>query len=531
MKKIELAPKEIFEQRKKLGTTNSIKTLLGIAHHGDENSRRKEAIKYIRSFNNIPQSLKMECLESLENIIVSEKEIVLKCEAAQSLGKLKIEKALEPLKWLLDQSKIKYENKKTILKAIHDCRFEKKEISLFLEHLDSKYKVVREYVKNALLNLTPETAIKLFLEYLDKNPSNDTKKEIIKLIGYEITGLNVSFDDFSYLKSKYPEILTTLVEKIDDLVDILSLLKEEDTELLENLTIIFNVLGEHVNKKLIELLDNEDFIAKENAIRLIGKLKITEANEKLVKNIDNVYSDVSLASIEALGEIGDISLIPELVKALDIEDPSFEYADYTLKWNIIESIKKIYLKNENVSYEFLLEKLNTSNEIIKESIAYILGEIAHDGFTEPLLGSLKQWHNIDVAKSIIIALGKIGDLSAAKRFLKIVNDQGTYWLLKKVTVDSLYNIFKKNWDYVAADGSEKKRTLIKCRTKLEQYLSNNPDENHKVKLAIIKLLERFGDKTSINALMKRLNDFHRIVRISASKAIKKIEKRLENEEN
>jgi HEAT repeat protein len=531
MKKIELAPKEIYEKRNELGLNHSVKYLLGIIDLDEEISRRKQALYYLRSFEDMPETLKMECFECLEGIIISETNSELKCEAAKSLGKLRIEKALDPLKWLLKQPSINYEDKKIILKAIHDCRFIEIEIELFLEHLDSHYKSIKEYVKNELLKLDPERAVDLFLDYFDKNPSNETKKEIINLIGYEISGLNISFDDNSFIKSKYPKILNNLVDHIDELLDILSILKEEDIELFENLIIIFNVLDEHVNEKLLEILDSEDFIAKENAIKLIGELNIKEASDKLVKNIDNVYSDVSLASIEALGKIGDISLIPDLIKALDIEDPSFEYADYTLKWNIIESIKKIYLKNEEISYEFLIEKLKTSNEILKESIAYILGEIAKEDFSDPLLGILKEWHNIDVAKSIIIALGKIGDLSATKRFLKIINDEGTYWLLKKVTVDSLYNIFKKNRHFMKIDGTDEKRTIIKYRTELEDYLSHNPDENHKVKVAIIKLLEMFGDKTSIHALMKRLNDFHRIVGISASKAIKKIEKRLETEPN
>ncbi|TXT63297.1 MAG: putative PBS lyase HEAT-like repeat protein [Promethearchaeota archaeon] len=529
MKEFNLAPREIFEKRNELGVSNSIKTLLEIIEFSDTDLVRKEALQTLRSFDDMPESLKMQCFGSLENVIISEKNIALKCEAGKTIGKLKIEKGLEPLKWLLDQQNLGYEDIKIVLKAIHDCKFEKEEIELFLSYIDSKYTTIKEYVKNTLLTLTPETAIKIFLDYLGKNPSNEAKKELIKLVGYEITGLNVSFDDFSYLKSKYPDVLSLLIEKIDELTDVLSILKEEDTLLLENLIIIFNVLEGHINNKLIELLDDEDFIAKESAIRLIGRLRIKEASDKLVENIDNVYNDVSLASIEALGEIGDISLIPDLIKALDIEDASFEYADYTLKWNIIESIKKIYLNNEKVSYGFLIERLSTSNDILKESVAYILGEIASEEFTEPLLNTLKEWHNIDVAKSIIIALGKIGELSATKRFLKILNDQNTYWLLKKVTVDSLFNIFKKNWHYMNTNEVEEKRTLVKRRSELEEYLTTHPNDDKKVKVAIIKFLERFGDKTSINTLMKRLNDFPRIVQISASKAIKKIEKRFETE--
>lgn len=529
MKKVDISPEEVYAKRKQLGVENSVRTLLELADEGEQNSTRKQALQYIRSFDDIPDSLKQECFDTLEGIIISDKNIELKCEAATALGKLKIERGLEPLKWLLEQPSIDHEARKKILKAIHDCRFEEPEIELFLSYIDSNFNTVKDYVKNTLLNLGPQTAITIFLDFMEENISDVARKEITKLIGYELSGLNVSYNGNSYLKTKYPEILSNIIDKFDEIIELLHILKESDKELLDNLIIIFNVVEDHAKKELINMLDTEDFIAKENAIKLIGKLNVTEATDKLLNSIDNVYSDVSIATIDALGEIGDPSIIPELLKALDIEDTSFEYTDLSFKWNIIEAIKKIYLKDKYVSYDYLIEKLNSSNEIIKESVAYLLGEIGQETFTDPLIESLKQWHNIDVAKSIVIALGKIGDLTASKRLVKIIYDQQTYWLLKKITVDSMYNIFKKNWYYMRKDGTEEKRILIKRKADLEGYLNNHPDENHKVKLAIIKLLEKFGDKDTISVLMKRLNDFHRIVRISAQNAIKKIEKRLENQ--
>ncbi len=531
MKDIDFTPQEIYNKRERLGKENSIRSLLEIVDVSTDKSNRRQAIQYLRSFEEIPDSLKLECFDTLEAIIVSDKDIELKCEAATSLGKLKIEMGLEPLKWLLEQEDLAHDAKKKILKAIHDCRFEKPEIEIFLNYLDSSYNTIRDYVKNALLNLSPENAIHIFLNFMAQNISEIARKELIKLIGYELSGLNVSYDGNSYLKTKYPEILSNLIDKVDEIIDVLSILKERDTELLDNLLIIFNVLDEHATDKLLELLDGDDFIAKENAIKLIGRLGIKEASPKLLKNIDNMYSDVSIAAINALGEIGEPSIIPELLKALDIEDTSFEYTDVSFKWNIIESIKRIYLKDENVSYEFLIDKLSTSNEIIKETVAYILGELAHEDFVKPLIETLKEWHNIDVAKSVIVALGKIGDLRATKRLLKIINNDQTYWLLKKITVDSLYNIIKKNWHYIDKKDTEQKRALVKCKAELEEHLNNNPEENHKIKLAIIKLLQAFGDKDSISVLMKRLNDFHRIIRISAQNAIKTIEERLEDQQS
>ena len=66
---------------------------------------------------------------------------------------------------------------------------------------------------------------------------------------------------------------------------------------------------------------------------------------------------------------------------------------------------------------------------------------------------------------------------------------------------------------------------------LTDYLRTKENENHKVKLSLIKLLEIYGGENALSALLKRVNDFHRVVRIYASNAIKRIEERLELENN
>ena len=65
--------------------------------------------------------------------------------------------------------------------------------------------------------------------------------------------------------------------------------------------------------------------------------------------------------------------------------------------------------------------------------------------------------------------------------------------------------------------------------RLIDHLGNKEDENYKVKLRLIKLLESYGGERALSSLIKRVNDFHRVVRIYASNAIKRIEESLEEE--
>jgi HEAT repeat protein len=532
MSNIEFNPIEVYNKRQELGLSTAVQLLIQIINSQEELSKRKEAIKIIGSIEKIPDNAKEVCFQTLENVIISEKTIELKCEAARSMGKIKLKKSLEPLKWILENSSdaLDAEMEKTVLKAIHSIRFEKPEIDLFIKYLDSDYKVTREYVSYELLNLPPNEAINMLLESFNTEISNSCKIEVVKLIGKYISSLNVSYNDSNYLKIKHPAILESILSHKKDFTSLLSLIDKKDKELIKRILTIFRLLGNEINSELIELVKDEEFIAKENAIYLIGKLKIKSAMGLLLENIDNMYSEISIASIKALADIGDASIIPELLKSLNVEDIDFEYIDMDMKWYIIDTIKQIYLQDENISYETLLSQLDHPNEILKESIAYILGELGNKQFVEPLLALLKRKENIDVKKNAIIALGKIGGYEAIEPLITYAENPKVYWLLKKIVIDAVLNIYNDNW-YQVNSNEEIRRLLIKNRARLSDYLKEHNNECYKIKLGIIKFLEKFGDKAAIDALFANVNDFHRIVQISAQNAIKSISERLEEPQN
>ena len=55
---------------------------------------RQEAIKYLGLVSIDSPSLKKECFVTLENLLVSDEGVEIKCEAAKALGKIKLEKGL-----------------------------------------------------------------------------------------------------------------------------------------------------------------------------------------------------------------------------------------------------------------------------------------------------------------------------------------------------------------------------------------------------------------------------------------------------
>ncbi|MFX0040960.1 MAG: HEAT repeat domain-containing protein [Promethearchaeota archaeon] len=532
MLKVKIQPREIYQRTEELGLENSANMLTEIIEKEKDNNKRREAIKYLGLISNNSIKLKSECYGLFENLLISDDIIDIKCEAAKALGRIKDQKALKPLKWVLEQEPVNKDIKLSALKAIRKTKFEDSEIQLFIKELDNSFNSIRDYVSIELLSLDPGKLIGLLVESLkNKKFSKKHKVEIIKLVGYEISSINVSFEDRSYIKTKYPEILSDLIQNKKLILEIITqVLREEDSNLMDSAVSILTLLSTEIEKELIKLLLIDDFIVKKNAVLLCGKIKLKNAVDLLISNLDNIYNEVSIAAIEALGEIGDLSAVPELINVLDIEDVSFEYTDLDMKLYIIDAIKNIYQYNQHASYDHLFNSLEKENNTICESVAFILGEIAKEEFVKPLCNLLKI-KNLDVRKNSIIALGKIGSIKPLEDLLNIIEDENAYWLIKKVAIDAVYNIFQNNWYKVNNTTQEVSRTLIKNITILTDFLRNKESENYKVKLSLIKLLENFGGEPALEALIRRVNDFHRVVRIHASNAIKKIEERLELEDS
>ena len=523
-----LSPQEIFDKREEYGLEKSFEMLTDIIETDKNNGIRISAIKFLgRVIKSVP-NLNNECFTTLENILISELNIDVKCEAAKALGKLKNDKALKPLKWTLEQKSVDVDLRLAVLKSIMKTKFKDPQILIFINELDSEYSSIREYVRNQLVGLEPEILIGLLLDNLESESiSNKHKSEIIKLIGYELSSINISFQDKDYIKVKYPEVISSLLlNKAVLLEEITRNLKIDDEKLIDSATLILKLLTPEINKDVIKLLLSDDFIVRKNAIAIAGKLKLKDAVDSLISGLDNIYSEVSVATIEALGEIGDLSSVPELLDVLNVEDITFEYTDIDMKFYIMDAVKKIYSSNKGANYDYLFSNLESNSETLKESIAFILGEIGNKEFTDPLTGLLKT-RNLDVKKNAIIALGKIGNIDPVTHLIGILENPNSYWLIKKVAIDAIYNIFQRNWYRIKENNVEFKRALTKHIATLIDVLKKSEEENAKVKIGLIKFLEFYGDEPALSALLARVNDFPRIVRIHASNAIKKIEDKIE----
>ena len=196
-------PAEIFQRREEFGLKNSFNMLTEIIEADKDDNKRRESVKFLGLISDDSSQLKKACFETLENLLVSDDKIEIKCEAAKALGRIKYEKSLKPLNWALEQKPVNNDIKLSVLKAIHKTRFEEPEIKLFINELDNEFHSIKDFVTIQLLSLEPEKLVNLFLITLkDKKFSNRHHTEVLRLLGYEISSINVSFEDTSYIKIK-----------------------------------------------------------------------------------------------------------------------------------------------------------------------------------------------------------------------------------------------------------------------------------------------------------------------------------------
>ncbi len=154
-----LAPTEIFQRRGEFGIRNTVDMLTDIIE-SDKKQNRLESIKYIGMLSSSAPSIRKECTEILENVLISDDNQDIQCEAAKALGKTNYDKALKPLKWILKEKTTDIELKIATLRAIANIRLEDEEIKLFINDLGNKNRRLRGLIKNQLIQVEPEKLIK-----------------------------------------------------------------------------------------------------------------------------------------------------------------------------------------------------------------------------------------------------------------------------------------------------------------------------------------------------------------------------------
>lgn len=493
-------PQGIYENRSQLGIKQSLELLINQVNSSDKPEIRREAVKYIGEIG------LDECFSTLETVLLSDQSDLVRIEAASAMGRLNTMKVLEPLKWIILNEKFE-ELRKRALKSFQNVCNPNEEISFFTQIMGDSSNNIRKMAENSIYKIKPLTRIKIVVNNLQ------TKNELLKLelLGILLNTLwRFSTHKCQNLIKQIPNYNSRLIQPL------IKFLKKSTLELVNISTQALIKLEDLVLDDLIIALDSENYLIRKNSARILGNFHEKKVVEVLINKLDDIYGDVSISCIEALGNIGDESAIEPLMSILDIEDENFEYVDYDLKWYVIESIKNIYLNNPYLPLEFLYGSVNMEKNIYKESIPIILGEIRKSEGVKKLIELLNDPH-LETRKNVLIAMGKICSKRCLNPIANVISED-SYWLLKKVAIDAL--------DSICENESEDENFI---QDVVQIMIRALDDENFSVRASAVNLLGNYGDEKVLEPLLKCLGDFHSKVRLLATKAIKNIESKLELE--
>ncbi len=154
-----------------------------------------------------------------------------------------------------------------------------------------------------------------------------------------------------------------------------------------------------------------------------GKKKVITAlyqlaeNATLVKLLADTDVEVRKSAAEALGKLGDNSVLPELVKLL-------ADADVEVRRSAAEALGK--LDDSSVTPEFV-KLLADTDMYVRRSAAEALGKLGDSSGWVKLLADA----NAGVRRSAAEALGKLGDSSVAPELVKLLANADVRWLRRK----------------------------------------------------------------------------------------------------
>jgi len=203
----------------------------------------------------------------------------------------------------------------------------------------------------------------------------------------------------------------------------LLLLNKKETELLDSL----EKEKEAVQGFLLEIAKNDsDWKIRRDAIKVLGKGKATQSI-KLLHDIllKDHLTILRKSSAKALGNIGDPTAIPTLIKALKTsKDPSI----------VIEVANALGMLKATQALDDLLGMLDNKDGEIRENVAQALGMIGDSKAIDPLLKILKDDKEAWVRGQAAEALGLIGEKRVVPNLIfALENDNGIGVSVKTAT--------------------------------------------------------------------------------------------------
>lgn len=325
---------------------------------------------------------------------------------------------------------------------------------------------------------TAEQILEDFLKFKgETEPLSKSKVYLGDLLKYQLLQVNtknkIQFHHHLFQEYYAAEWLCSQLKKLTD--DQLKCHYLNYLKWTESISILMGFLDISQAIRLINLAWEVDW---ELGARLAGEVK-SELQEQTIYHVSK-YKISNLIKVELLKKTCSFSAIQYLHILLDDRDIDIRY-------EVIDAIDEIGQLIDKDEQEPVLSSffkaLADSEARIRNIAAYSLENLGNQAATPKLIEALKNEEIPDVRKSIISALGKLGDDSATPILLYFLNDSSSGIRLK--IVEALGEIGHKS-------------SILALSRALE-------DEDLDVRKTAAEALVKTGDATSVEYLLKALS--------------------------
>ncbi|WP_414576388.1 HEAT repeat domain-containing protein [Anabaena sp. CCY 9402-a] len=218
----------------------------------------------------------------------------------------------------------------------------------------------------------------------------------------------------------------------------------------------------------------------------IGKIGGELALVTLIQTLEDGDTDSRVKAVYTLGEIGNKIAIPSLIQTLENEQ-NFVF----IRSDAAKALGQIKSYN---AIPALIKALDDSNATIRSSAAAALGKIASSTSIYALIQTIKD-SNYNVRREAAYALGEIGDKSVIPILIEVLGNEVSA---------IIYNKSELNNKEQLTELESQLEAISKSQHKLKQEMLNN--EGRIVQLSVIRALGKLGSETAIPALIKLLEE-------------------------
>ncbi|WP_309738871.1 HEAT repeat domain-containing protein [Chamaesiphon sp. OTE_20_metabat_361] len=329
-------------------------------------------------------------------------------------------------------------------------------------------------------------------------------------------------------------------------------LQNRDFEVRESAAFSLEKVGGNVViTSLLEALNHECEYVRQEIIRTLGSMGATDAVPALISALENDSSDyrnVAAEAAKALGKLGAVDAVPALIHALDDEiyyevyvnaiealgeiggetalaalRKTLEHGNQILR---IEAEKTLAKLGDPIATSILIDALKSKN---RDDLIEVLGEVNSNAAVFTIIDALE---NKNTSYRAAEVLGKLGNSIAIPALRKAVMNGDHYSRGK--AVEALGNLGGESEisfliDVLQTDENPSIRNSAvraianfienEAISVISSLINALKDRSDCVRKSVIEILGELGDSVFIYELINALNDEHYSVRICAAKAL------------